>query len=37
MIFFLVTIIGGVVFLLFAFSALFIDPNLGEEVEKKTV
>lgn len=32
-----VTIIGGVVFLLFAFSALFIDPNLGEEVEKKTV
>ncbi|XP_066146388.1 putative divalent cation/proton antiporter TMEM165 [Euwallacea fornicatus] len=33
-----VTIIGGIVFLLFAFSALFIDPNLGEaEEEKKPV
>lgn len=26
-----VTIIGGIVFLLFAFSALFFDPNMGEE------
>ncbi|XP_050299210.1 transmembrane protein 165 [Anthonomus grandis grandis] len=30
-----VTIIGGIVFLLFAFSALFFDPNLGEESPKE--
>ncbi|KAL1506675.1 hypothetical protein ABEB36_005998 [Hypothenemus hampei] len=29
-----VTIIGGIVFLLFAFSALFFDPNMGEEEKK---
>ncbi|KAH1027015.1 hypothetical protein HUJ05_000590 [Dendroctonus ponderosae] len=31
-----VTIIGGVVFLVFALSALFFDPNMGEEDQSKS-
>lgn len=34
--FILVTIIGGVVFLVFALSALFFDPNMGDEDPSKS-